>query len=130
MWSRSATRARWSPASPNCWKRSGASKRRFEAEPLEDVERRRSIGLLEDGDPVEPVRAGLLGEVVPQGAQNLLAQVLVADLAGERHVEAEVLEHIGIAPGDEPRVLLRRQRGLAPAGQVLLAQRGAEGIEG
>lgn len=49
--------------------------------------------------------------------------------AGQGDVKAELLHHIGIAPTGQQGVLLRRQVGLAAAGQFGIGRGGAEAVQ-
>ena len=82
-----------------------------------------------DGDAVEAMRSADIGEELAQSVQHALTQGIVVDPVGQRHVEAEVFEDVGIAPLQHARVLGGRQVRLAPAGDVELGERGPEGVE-
>ena len=68
------------------------------------------------------------GKAIPQHRQHDLASPS-GEPAGQGHVEAELLHHIGIAPAIEIVALPWRQRGRLTPGAVGVRKRGAIGIE-
>ena len=76
---------------------------------LDDPESRNGIVLTEYRDPVDGERLRPSAEKRSRSIARMGFAALGAEPAGQRHVEAEIVQHIGISPAIEMLALPRRQ---------------------